>query len=71
MVKTNDEGTLEEQMVTIYEKRGGIENFLKGAIFLNLDKLPGTELNSSNACNKTRRILHCKLLKKRYWRRLR
>ena len=27
--------------------------------------------NFSNVCNKTCRILHCKLLKKRYWRGLR
>ncbi|MDI6885875.1 MAG: hypothetical protein QMD22_05930, partial [archaeon] len=29
------------------------------------------EQNLSNACDKTRGLLHCKLLKKRYWRRLR
>ncbi len=40
---TNDEESPEESTVTIYGKRWGIENFL--IIFLNIDKLPGTELN--------------------------
>ena len=46
---TNDEESLEEETVAIYGKRWGIENFLKEAIFLNIDKLPGTERNKISA----------------------
>ncbi|MBK5191424.1 MAG: transposase, partial [Methanosarcinales archaeon] len=56
---TNDEGTPEEQTVTIYEKRWGIENFLKEAIFLNLDKLPGTELNKIAAMLAIKLVGYC------------
>lgn len=56
---TNDGGTPEEQTVTIYEKRWGIENFLKEAIFLNLDKLPGTELNKIAAMLAIKLVGYC------------
>ena len=56
---TNDEGTPEEQTVTIYEKRWGIEHFLKEVIFLNLDKLPGTELNKIAAMLAIKLVGYC------------
>ncbi len=46
---TNDEESPEESTVTIYGKRWGIENFLKEVIFLDVDKLPGTELENKIA----------------------
>ena len=37
----------------------GIENFLKEAIFLNLDKLPGTELNKIAAMLAIKLVGYC------------
>lgn len=42
---TNDEDTIIEDIVQVYSKRWGIENFFKELEFLNLDKLPSIELN--------------------------
>ena len=56
---TNDEGTPEEETVAIYGKRWGIENFLKEAIFLNIDKLPGTELNKISAMLAIKLVGYC------------
>jgi hypothetical protein len=56
---TNDEGTPEEETVAIYEKRWGIENFLKEAIFLNIDKLLGTELNKISATLAIKLVGYC------------
>ncbi len=56
---TNDEETPEEETVAIYGKRWGIENFLKEAIFLNIDKLPGTELNKISAMLAIKLVGYC------------
>ena len=56
---TNDEESPEESTVTIYGKRWGIENFLKEVIFLNVDKLPGTELNKIAAMLAIKLVGYC------------
>ncbi len=56
---TNDEESPEERTVTIYGKRWGIENFLKEVIFLNVDKLPGTELNKISAMLAIKLVSYC------------
>ncbi|MFZ2070227.1 MAG: transposase [Halobacteriota archaeon] len=56
---TNDEESPEEQAVTIYGKRWGIENFLKEVIFSNIDKLPGTELNKIAAMLAIKLVGYC------------
>lgn len=56
---TNDEESPEEQAVTIYGKRWGIENFLKEVIFSNIDKLPGTELNKIAAMLAIKLLGYC------------
>ncbi|MDI6688710.1 MAG: transposase [Desulfobacterales bacterium] len=56
---TNDEESPEERTVTIYGKRWGIENFLKEVIFLNVDKLPGTELNKISAMLAIKLVGYC------------
>jgi hypothetical protein len=56
---TNDEGSLEEETVAIYGKLRGIENFLKEAIFLNIDKLPGTELNKISVMLAIKLVGYC------------
>ncbi len=56
---TNDEESPEERTVTIYGKRWRIENFLKEAIFLNIDKLPGIELNKISAMLAIKLVGYC------------
>jgi hypothetical protein len=56
---TNDEESPEEETVITYAKRWRIENFLKEAIFLNIDKLPGIELNKISAMLAIKLIGYC------------
>ena len=56
---TNDEKCPEEKIVSIYGKRWGIENFLKEATFLNIDKLPGIELNKISAMLAIKLVGYC------------
>lgn len=56
---TNDEESLEEEILAIYAKRWGIENFFKEALFLNLDKLPGIKLNKISTMLTIKLIGHC------------
>ena len=56
---TNDEKCPEEKIVSIYGKRWGIENFLKEATFLNIDKMPGIELNKISAMLAIKLVGYC------------
>jgi hypothetical protein len=53
---------------TLHATVGRIENILKEVIFLNVDKLPGTELNKISAMLAIKLVGYCyyKLLKERY-----
>ena len=56
---TNDEESPEEEILEIYAKRWGIENFFKEALFLNIDKLPGIRLNKISTMLAIKLIGHC------------
>ncbi len=56
---TNDEECPEERAVTIYAKRWRIENFLKEAVFLNIDKLRGIEFNKISATLAIKLVGYC------------
>jgi hypothetical protein len=56
---TNDEERLGEEMITMYGKRWRIENFLKEAVFLNIDKLPGVGLNKISAMLAIKLVGYC------------
>ncbi len=56
---TNDEESLEEEILEIYVKRWGIENFFKEDLFLNIDKLPGIGLNKISTMLAIKLIGHC------------
>jgi len=56
---TNDEESPEEEILEIYAKRWGIENFFKEDLFLNIDKLPGIRLNKISTMLAIKLIGHC------------
>lgn len=56
---TNDKESPEEEILEIYTKRWGIENFFKEDLFLNIDKLPGIGLNKISTMLAIKLIGHC------------